>query len=76
MMCVVFTPAMSAATADTRLSSSYQPRSIGSRDNANAATAVRISSSGISPSSQAGSRPAPASSSRVAARACERCRHR
>ena len=38
-MCVVVTPAMSAATAETAVSSSYQPRSIGSRDSANAATA-------------------------------------
>ena len=40
LMCVVVTPAMSAATADTRLNSSYHPRSIGSRDSANAATAA------------------------------------
>ena len=39
-MCVVVTPAMSAATAETAVSSSYQPRSIGSRDSANAATAA------------------------------------
>ena len=38
-MCVVVTPAMSAATADTRLNSSYHARSIGSRDSANASTA-------------------------------------
>ena len=31
---------MSAATAETAVSSSYQPASIGSRDNANAATAA------------------------------------
>ena len=34
------TPAMSAATADTRDNSSYQDLSIGSRDSANAATAA------------------------------------
>ncbi len=34
------TPAMSAATADTRDSSSYQDRSIGLPDNANDATAA------------------------------------
>ena len=36
LMCVVLTPAMSAATAETRVSSSCQPRSIGSRERANA----------------------------------------
>jgi hypothetical protein len=40
LMCVVRTPAMSAATADTRASSSCQPRSIGSRDSAKADTAA------------------------------------
>ncbi|BCI90739.1 hypothetical protein NIIDMKKI_59450 [Mycobacterium kansasii] len=38
-MWVLPIPAMSAATADTRDSSSYQDLSIGSRDSANAATA-------------------------------------
>ena len=35
---------MSAATAETLASSSYQPRSIGSRDSANAATAAATNS--------------------------------
>ena len=39
-MWVELTPAMSAATADTRDNSSYQDFSIGSRDSANAATAA------------------------------------
>ena len=38
-MCVVVTPAISAATALTAVSSSYQPWSIGSRESAKAATA-------------------------------------
>ena len=42
-MCVVVTPAISAATALTAASSSYQPRSIGSRDSAKAATRRRRS---------------------------------
>ena len=33
-MWVLFTPAMSAATGDTAVSSSYQPSSMGSRDSA------------------------------------------
>ncbi len=40
LMWVVVTPAMSAATAETADNSSYQPRSIGSRDSAKAATAA------------------------------------
>ena len=38
------TPAMSAATDDTRVSSSYHALSIGSRDSANAATAAATNS--------------------------------
>ncbi len=44
-MCVVVTPAISAATALTAVSSSYQPRSIGSRDSAKAATASATNAS-------------------------------
>ena len=47
-MWVVLTPAMSAATADTCDSSSYQPRSTGSRERAKAAVARRTKSSACS----------------------------
>ena len=56
LMWVVVTPAMSAATADTAVSSSYQARSTGSRDSANAATAAVTKSSALVGVAAAGGR--------------------
>ena len=61
LMWVDRTPAMSAATADTCDSSSYQPVSIGSRDSANAAVARATKSS----ASSAAAPPAAAIAARV-----------